>query len=316
MAAVLLIALSGFAGYWLTQERIQPAPVRTAEEPVARPSPLAPSEPPAAAPRITRAIPSATPLPIAVADGAFSPSFSADGQHLFFHLGRDRGRLMEVALGDDERPRAVIDDGGRNYHVRPSPDGQWLAFDSDRNGTRGVFIARGDGSAVQRVSGDGFAAVPSWSPDMKWLAFVRGEPSKPTVWNLWLRDVGSGELRRLSAFRAGQVWSASWFPDGKSICYSHDNQIIVADLASNTTRVFETPVSGRLARTPAVSPDGSRIVFQVLGDGIWMIDVASGSMRRVSDDGSAEEFAWDPGGRRIAYHSRRDGQWRIWLMEL
>jgi Tol biopolymer transport system component len=175
---------------------------------------------------------------------------------------------------------------------------------------------RSDGSELQKVSGPGFAAIPSWSPAMRYLAFVRDEPSRPQVWNLWLRDMISGELRRISEFRSGQVWSASFFPDGRSICYSHDDEIIVADLISGESRVFRSPVAGRLARTPAVSPDGSRIVFQVLGDGIWMIDVASGGMRRVLADASAEEFAWDPGGRRIAYHSRRDGQWRIWVMQL
>jgi Tol biopolymer transport system component len=37
-------------------------------------------------------------------------------------------------------------------------------------------------------------------------------------------------------------------------------------------------------------------------------------MRRVLDDPSAEEFAWSPDGTRVAYHSHRDGSWRIWLM--
>jgi YD repeat-containing protein len=172
------------------------------------------------------------------------------------------------------------------------------------------------GANIRRMSGDGFAAVPSWSPDMRWLAFVRGETARPRVWNLWLRDMASGELRRVSTFRSGQVWSASWFPNGAAICYSHDDQLIVTDFTTGRSRVFATPVRGRLARTPAVSPDGSRVVFQVLGDGVWMLDPSSGAMRRILDDGTAEEFAWDPRGRRLAYHSRRDGRWRIWLMTL
>jgi Tol biopolymer transport system component len=37
-------------------------------------------------------------------------------------------------------------------------------------------------------------------------------------------------------------------------------------------------------------------------------------MSRVLADPSAEEFAWAPDGRTVAFHSRRDGQWGIWLM--
>ena len=71
-----------------------------------------------------------------------------------------------------------------------------------------------------------------------------------------------------------------------------------------------------MVRTPAVSPDGRQIVFQVFREGVWLLDLATGTMHGLLDDPSAEEFAWDPSGRRIAYHSRRDGEWRIWLLTL
>jgi TolB protein len=252
-----------------------------------------------------------------IADGTFSPSFSADGAALFFHRGRDRGQLLETALGDSTgASTTILDDSAHNFHARPSPDGRAIAFDSDRDGMRAVYVMERGGGNVRKMSGDGFAAVPSWSPDAHWLAFVRGEPARPQVWNLWLRNLESGELKRVSTFRSGQVWSASWFPDSGTICYSHDDQLIVTDVATGRSRTFTSPVPGRVTRTPAVSPDGSRIVFQVLGDGVWMLDPASGAMRRILADGTAEEFAWDPHGQRLAYHSHRDGRWRIWMMTL
>ena len=56
-----------------------------------------------------------------------------------------------------------------------------------------MYVASRDGADIQKVSGSGFAAVPSWSPDQKWLAFVRGETSRPRVWNLWMRDMTTGD---------------------------------------------------------------------------------------------------------------------------
>jgi Tol biopolymer transport system component len=69
-------------------------------------------------------------------------------------------------------------------------------------------------------------------------------------------------------------------------------------------------------RTPAVSPDGSQAIFQVSRSGAWLLDFQTGSMHRVLGDTSAEEFAWSPDGRRVAFHSRRGGDWGIWIMAL
>jgi hypothetical protein len=46
---------------------------------------------------------------------------------------------------------------------------------------------------------------------------------------------------------------------------------------------------------------------------VWMLHLDDRSMRRILSDPSAEEFTWHPRGGRLAYHSRRDGFWRIWI---
>jgi hypothetical protein len=256
-------------------------------------------------------------LNLPVTDGAFSPSFATTGGAVFFHAGRRRGgRLLEADLDDRGAPFqivTVLQDDANNYHPRVSPDERLIAFDSDRDGERGVYVADRDGTNVHRVSGPGFAALPSWSPDMRWLAFVRAERDRPEVWNLWLRDMASGELTRLTSYRFGQTWAASWFPDAQRVCYSHEDQLVVRNLVTGATAVHPSPLAGRLVRTPAVSPDGHRAVFQVFRDGAWLLDLESGAMRKILNDATAEEFAWHPLGHRVAYHSRKDGEWRIWV---
>jgi len=251
----------------------------------------------------------------------FSPAFSPTGTALFFQTGGPHDRSSAIAVTPAEastdsglRVVTVVDNGARNYHAQPSPDGRWIAFDSDRDGVRGVYVAGRDGSNVRRISGEGYAALPTWSPDGTRLAFVRAEASRASVWNLWIQPLAGGAPRRVTAFREGQTWNASWFPDGRRIAYSHEDVLTIEDLRTGERRRFASPIRGRLVRTPAVSPDGARIVFQVFRAGAWMLDVGSGAMLCILSDPTAEEFAWAPDGRRIAFHSRRDGEWGVFVL--
>ena len=252
------------------------------------------------------------------ADAVFSPSFANNGTAVFFHAESGNASALKRADARDGELRvaSIVEDGARNYHVQVSPDGRQVAFDSDRDGVRGVYVADADGRGVRRVSGPGYAAVPSWSPDGRQLAFLRGEPDRPAVWNLWLLDRASGRQARLTTFRRGQVWGGAWFPDGRRIAYSHEDRLILHDLRTGRARTIASPLRGRLVRTPAVSPDGRWVIFQVYRDGVWLFDAERGGMQRVLDDPSAEEFAWSPDGRRVAYHSRRSGGWNLWTMAL
>src|SRR5262249_5856505 len=127
---------------------------------------------------------------------------------------------------------------------------------SNRDGDRGVYVARRDGTDLRRISGDGFAAIPSWSPDGSQLTFVRGEPNRPEVWNLWRCDLNTGELQRLTSHRTGQIWGASWFPDGQRISYGHERELVILTIANGTARRFRSPRANRAIRASAVSPEG------------------------------------------------------------
>jgi hypothetical protein len=284
-------------------------PTTTATEEAIEPTPKAAAPPPPVA---------APPRPPVEDAVALSPALATTGSAAFYHTAGDRDGALIPAddRGDGSvlRITRVVDDHAKNYHARPSPDGQRIAFDSDRDGERGIYIANVDGTNVRRVSGAGYAAVPSWSPDGGRLAFVRAEQDDPKVWNLWTVDLESGDTQRLTSNSTGQPWGGSWFPDGRRIAYSMDDHLIVHDLESGKDKIFKSPRKGQVVRTPAVSPDGRRVIFQIHRDGAWLLDLQDGSMRKVLADPTAEEYAWSPDGRRVAYHSRRSGQWGVWLM--
>jgi hypothetical protein len=239
-------------------------------------------------------------VPASVVD---SPAFSDAGTAMFFH---EEGTVLKITR--------VLDGQARNFHARPSPDGTHIAFDSDRDGMRAVYVADENGHNVHRVSGDGFAAIPSWSPDGSRLAFIKAQPDHPDVWNFWVADLESGGQRQVTFNSSGQPWGGSWFPDGRRIAYALDDAVIVHDLEDGSERTYRSPIAGRLVRAPAVSPDGRHIIFQVSRDGAWLLTLGSGSMRRVLDDPTAEDYSWAPDGHRVAFHSERSGGWGVWIL--
>ena len=247
----------------------------------------------------------------------FSPSYDPRGAAIYFHAGRDGSPLMRAAMTDDGMVGDVtklLDDGAANYHVTMSPNGAMIAFDSDRDGLRGVYVADADGRNARRISGDGYASVPSWSPDGERVAFVKAEADRERVWNVWLASPDGQVLRRVTAHRVGQPWGASWFPDARRLAYSREEQLVILDLETGRSTIVTSPRRGHLVRTPAVSPDGSRVVFQVHRDGAWMLDVPRMMVRRILPDPSAEEFVWSPNGRTIAYHARSGDGWGVWTI--
>jgi dipeptidyl aminopeptidase/acylaminoacyl peptidase len=166
-----------------------PAAVATAS-PIERPDRAAP---PADVPQSRSSPqPRTAPAPAAVRaaprdDGTmYSPAFASNGTALFYHTGRPsdaRAALAEKTLGDDLEVMTILDDGARNDHVQPSPDSSRIAFDSDHDGERGVYIAARDGSNVHRISGPGYAAIPTWSPDGRCVAF---HSRRDGTWGVWI----------------------------------------------------------------------------------------------------------------------------------
>jgi TolB protein len=73
-------------------------------------------------------------------------------------------------------------------------------------------------------------------------------------------------------------------------------------------------------RGPAVSPDGRRVAFAVIGDeaGIWVSDLDGSGRRLLTDEpGFYDNPTWSPGGSRIAY-AYSDGptsSWDLFVVE-
>ena len=128
---------------------------------------------------------------------------------------------------------ALIAGPGSNILPSWSPDGQKLAFVSDRDGAPNIYIANADGTGQARLTDDaagpGSARIfwhPAWSPDGSMIAFVYGDVTagQNTRFLVAVMAANGTVLKTLTS--AGIVSSDSrpgslaWSPDGRGIAYT------------------------------------------------------------------------------------------------
>jgi len=170
-----------------------------------------------------------------------------------------------------------------------SPDGAMLAFATDRDDKRQVYVIDSRGGEARKLTAaeEGVGAF-AWSPDGKSIAFVSVDPRTDAdkerekkfgdfdivgegfrMSHLWIFDMAVKKARRLTSgpFTVGQF---AWSPDGTQIAFDHrinsananggTADISIVRVADGVIRPLVTqdgPDSG-----PVWSPDGSKIAFE------------------------------------------------------
>ena len=172
-----------------------------------------------------------------------------------------------------------------------SPDGERIAFCSERDGPRSIYVMGSTGESVKRLTDSGFD--PAWSPDGKQIVFSDREGQDPYSRNvpahLWLVPAAGGEVRQLT--RQGDAVQPRWSPNGRRIAYwglkegsgQRDIWTIPADAAGEPSPVAVTS-DPTMDWNPVWSPDGRSLYFASERGGsmnLWRvaIDEASGRLR-------------------------------------
>jgi TolB protein len=113
--------------------------------------------------------------------------------------------------------------GAMNVEPSISPNGDKIAFSSDRAGRPMIYIMDSDGSNPKRLTFAGsFNAAPSWSPDGKLIAFA-GWAEK--AFDIFTIDSNGSNLKRITKASRSNGRQAShenpdFSPDGRVILYT------------------------------------------------------------------------------------------------
>lgn len=100
-----------------------------------------------------------------------------------------------------------------------SPDGQQIAWFSDRSGEYQLVISDQYGSAIEKtipLPNPTFYFRPTWSPDGKYISYT------DTDFNMWVLDVAAGTSKKAATERYAhpvRSLNPTWSPDSKWIAY-------------------------------------------------------------------------------------------------
>jgi Tol biopolymer transport system component len=230
-----------------------------------------------------------------------------------------------------------------------SPDGSTVAF-TRQGGDQGLYLIGIDGRNERLIfSGGERLRAPTWSPDGKWLAFIRVAgsfncrdvgfgiclPNNPFLGDFPLDsraefglsrvDFNGENFRDLNALTSAQA--PDWHTDG--IVYQVATGLeVTQDLADGQT---EPLVQSPFYRDPAWQPGGNRIIFQskegshweiftIDRDGTGLAALTRPQSVLVDEMPSNVAPAWSPDGQWIVFASTRNdqnsaGEWRLWVMD-
>jgi dipeptidyl aminopeptidase/acylaminoacyl peptidase len=210
---------------------------------------------------------------------------------------------------------------------QPSPDGRRVAFtrrildEATGKASTGIWVVPIEGGEPRRLTaGKGSDTGPRWSPDGKSLAFVSSRDGRSRIWVL---DLAGGEARPLADFPV-DVDNPQWSPDGRRMLFTaevHPDCPTLQCTADRDREGEESGVAGRVYdRLPVrhwdTWEDGKRshVFVWTIGGDAPPVDL----MKGVDADsptrpfGGAEEIAWSPDGRQVAFTAKirpRDAAW-------
>lgn len=145
---------------------------------------------------------------------------AAEPNRIFYTSVSPARSVLFISNADGSGERPLLPPTSVDYNPSWSPDGQWIAFTSERNGSADLYRVKPDGTALERLTDDpAYDDQAAFSPDTKQIVFVTTRANGHA--NLWILDLSTRKARALTSGTGGDFRPA-WSPDGEWIAFSSD----------------------------------------------------------------------------------------------
>ena len=240
---------------------------------------------------------------------------SPDGKTVYFASRKaEKWDIYSQRTGGKTAVNLTADSGFDDTQPAVSPDGELIAFRSERNGG-GIFVMGASGESVRRVTDSGF--YPAWSPDQKEIVFCQDNFSMPDARSVIPSELqavnpATGETRVLTKIDAVQP---NWSPNGTRIAFWGTNSggireifTVAADGRSEPVKVTN---DAAFNWNPVWSPDGKYLYFASNRGGgmnFWRVAVdeqtgeVSGAAEAVATPSTySQHLSFSADGNLLAY---------------
>ncbi len=285
----------------------------------------------------TGALGAQTPVPgpgfkeVVSLESAGNPVISPDGRHVAYTVRNadwkeNRFRTEIYLAREGEAPVQLTRAAkGNSTSPRWSPDGEWLAFVSDRADKQQVYLIRPRGGEAMQVTWakDGVGDF-RWAPDGKRIAYTATEPEddwatkRKSLYgdfavegaeyrqsHLWVTEVDPltwspdstkrPTPTRLTEGKDFTVSNFAWSPDGTRLAIEERHDPLITSSVSanisllNVATKLRTPLVTTVGfdGSPLWSPDGRWILYSSSGGDTTSNFYRNGEMLKISEAGGA-----------------------------
>jgi ABC-type sugar transport system substrate-binding protein len=190
----------------------------------------------------------------------------------------------------------------------PPPQPCMIAFDSDRDGDREIYLMGPDGKDPVNLSNNPADDWdPAWSPEGSQIAFVSNrENGKDGGQFIYVMRADGSEVGQLTTDPNSNF--PDWSHDSSRITYTSNEDIYVVNSDGSGPSINLTN-SPEKDEWPSWSPDSSQIAWLSGSDGNWNIFLmnADGSnVRQLTENGKVLDFKWTVDGQIFTHWDNQE----------
>jgi eukaryotic-like serine/threonine-protein kinase len=227
-----------------------------------------------------------------------------------------------------------------------SPDGRQFAyaFDPERLKEDGrpdfdLWVRLVGGPDARRLTSDDTDDLaPSWSPDGRWIAYLRGQVSETPA--VYLVSPLGGVPRPVTSIRAARIetgWlrgapasQITWTPDSRAVIFARAEEggdsggLQLARIDGSGSRALTSSSLPVVHRDPALSPDGRRLAYSACAGvsyapcDVYVLDLDADqtpqppARRLTQHDLTIVGLAWTRDGEDLVFGGARIDLIRLW----